>query len=694
MLSSVGNRMGPPVAWVRAKILGVSIRTKTLGVLVVPMAVLLLASGVFITGSVSDAGRAHQVEALTKVSTRIGSFVGAVQTERADAVRFLADPAKAGPGTLRPHRQAVTGQIPALRASLEQPTTSKLSADLAQAYRAAADGHDRLAALRAAVDEGSVTVAQAAERYADIIAGDLALPELLADAVTDTQLAKALRAYATVARVQEAAAQERDAIAVSAAAGRFSPVQFTALAGDIAQQERLTAMLPRLLTSDQRLAFKIALIKANGPAYAGYRQAALTGGSGKPLAIDPRAFAAASTARLKVLAALGNNFSGTVIDDARALGSTAQTRALLIAGFAAVVFAGVLLHALILSRRIVRPLRRLTSAAEQLRVELPRMVERMQTPGDRPEIEIEPIQVEGADEIGRLAQAFNTVNEVTVQVAVEQAALRGSIAEMFVNVARRNQTLLGRQVAFLDQLEAREEDPDSLQNLFRLDHLAAQMRHNAESLLVLAGIDATRTLRAPVPLSDVLRTAIGEIENFHRVELTVDADPAATGRTALSLAHLLAELLANATHFSGPETRVQVSTSFTANGVALVIADSGLGMTAQELADANHRLATPPATEIAVAQRLGFYVVGRIAQRLGARITLAPRAQGGTAATVWLPPSVFEAETLPAAEEPVGPPGASRVEHPAMSGAAPAAVPWRPRPRARRRQPSFSTAGR
>ena len=149
-----------------------------------------------------------------------------------------------------------------------------------------------------------------------------------------------------------------------------------------------------------------------------------------------------------------------------------------------------------LARRITRPLRRLTVAAGEVGRELPAMVERMQTPGEGPGVVVEPIPVESRDEIGRLAVAFNTVNEVTVEVAQEQAALRASIAEMFVNVARRNQVLLGRQLKALDQMEAHEADPDVLQRLFTLDHLATRMRRNAESLLVLAGIDSTRRLRS------------------------------------------------------------------------------------------------------------------------------------------------------------------------------------------------------
>ena len=297
------------------------------------------------------------------------------------------------------------------------------------------------------------------------------------------------------------------------------------------------------------------------------------------------------------------------------------------------------------------------------------MVERMQTPGEGPGVVVEPIPVESTDEIGRLAEAFNTVNDVTVQVAQEQAALRASIAEMFVNVARRNQVLLGRQLSQLDKMEAREEDPDVLDSLFKLDHLATRMRRNAESLLVLAGIDSTRRLRSTLPLSDVIRTAVGEIEAFDRIDLSMSEDPEVSGRHALTVAHLLAELLENATHFSNPDTRVVVSASVTGHGVDVTVTDYGLGMSEDEVADANDKIAHPPVAEIAVSQRLGLFVVGRLAARLGRDRRAAPRprrrhrGRRRPAAPVFegmaapepvadeVAAPVFEAETLQAVED-------------------------------------------
>ena len=345
------------------------------------------------------------------------------------------------------------------------------------------------------------------------------------------------------------------------------------------------------------------------------------------------------------------------------------------------------LLALFLARRITRPLRRLTAAAAQIREDLPKMVEQMATPGEGPELTIPEIPVNSNDEVGRLAKAFNDVNKTTVATAQEQAALRGSIAAMFVNVARRDQVLLSRQLSFLDQLERTEENPETLDNLFKLDHLATRMRRNAESLLVLAGIDTGRRLRRPMPLADVVRTASSEIEHYERVDLAQHVDPPMVGHAALIAAHMLAELLENATAFSDPGSRVLVTTDNGPVGVRLTITDEGLGMSAEELDEANDRIQNPPVSEVVGAQRLGFYVVGRLARRLEASVTLSPGDGRGTIATVDLPAALFspgsvEDPSAPAVEAAAAPQARS---HPRQHRARQRRRPG-PRGRGRRRR--------
>ena len=320
----------------------------------------------------------------------------------------------------------------------------------------------------------------------------------------------------------------------------------------------------------------------------------------------------------------------------------AANRAYLTGGIAIAALGFSIITALVIARRLVSPLRRLTQAAGVVRDRLPTLVEQVSVPGQGPSIDLDPISVESSDEIGQLAAAFNDVNRTTIDVAREQAALRGSIAEMFVNVARRDQVLLNRQLAFLDDLERSEEDPSTLSNLFRLDHLATRMRRNAESLLVLAGIDSGRRVRQPMPVSDVIRTASSEIELYDRVRLNLVVDPMMLGHNALNAAHLLAELLENATMFSEPHTPVEVTTARDEQFVTVVVRDHGLGMNPDEVAEANRKVLSHAASDAVGAQRLGLYVVGRLSDRLGAQVAFGVGEGGtGTEVTVRFPAVLF-----------------------------------------------------
>ena len=212
---------------------------------------------------------------------------------------------------------------------------------------------------------------------------------------------------------------------------------------------------------------------------------------------------------------------------------------------------------------------------------------------------------------------------MTVEVAEEQGALlRKGIGDIFINLARRNQTLLDRQIEFIDQLEANEEDPDQLDNLFKLDHLATRMRRNAESLLVLAGAEPPRRRGRPVALADVVRVAIGEVEDFARISLLALDDVTVGGNVAVDLAHLLSELMENATHFSPPDTTVEIVGHRSETGYTLSVSDQGIGMSADQLAEANNQLARPPLVGLALSRSLGFIVIGRLSSRFGIAVKL------------------------------------------------------------------------
>lgn len=304
--------------------------------------------------------------------------------------------------------------------------------------------------------------------------------------------------------------------------------------------------------------------------------------------------------------------------------------------------------ALIVVRSVTRPLRKLSGAAEDLAQDtLPRLVDSMINPGIQPP-EVKDIGIGGSDEIGQLAAAFNGVQQSIVEVSHRQNELvtRG-ISDMYINLARRNQSLLDRQIEYLDTLESIEQDPDQLERLFRLDHLATRMRRNAESLLVLAGAEHGKRRTRPVPLVDVVRVAIGEVEDYQRLDILEIDEISLRGDAAVDLAHLLSELMENGTQYSPPETSVDVVGSAAPDGgYAVVVTDHGMGMTEAQLVDANEELATPPALGLGAGRSLGFTVVAALASRHQISVRLSSGEQRGVIAEVTLPQGLVDATTL------------------------------------------------
>ena len=263
-------------------------------------------------------------------------------------------------------------------------------------------------------------------------------------------------------------------------------------------------------------------------------------------------------------------------------------------------------------------------------------------------MDIEPIGVTSTDEIGEVARALNQVHREAVRLAADEAMLRGNLNAMFINLSRRSQSLIERQLSLIDSLEQSEQDPGRLSSLFRLDHLATRMRRNSENLLVLAGHDVTRRWSQPVPLVDVLRAAISEIEQYERVVFNVQPGIVVVGQAVNDVVHLVAEVVENATTFSPEDTQVYVAGQpLSSGGVLLDITDNGVGISDQEMSHANWRLDNPPVVDVAVSRRMGLFVVGRLAARHGVRVRLRHAQAGGLTALIWLPDTVAAPEVAP-----------------------------------------------
>jgi signal transduction histidine kinase len=320
----------------------------------------------------------------------------------------------------------------------------------------------------------------------------------------------------------------------------------------------------------------------------------------------------------------------------------------------------------LVSRSITRPLRALTDqASATANKRLPDAVRSvLDTPlGEDVAVpHIDPIRVSSRDEVADVADALNTVQQSALKLAVEQAVLRRNIADSFANLGRRNQNLVGRQLDFITELEQGETDPDALANLFRLDHLATRMRRNAESLLVLAGIDGPRTWTAPVQVTEIIGAALGEVEDYRRVIVRAAGAAAVIGSAASDLAHLLAELIENALTFSPAGQAVEVRGRHRPRayahhhpegerGYELVVIDHGPGMPSAKLARVNRRLAGMESFTVAPSKFLGHYVTGNLAARHGITVRLQRSEGFGITATVHVPPELLADDPRDDAED-------------------------------------------
>ncbi|MEU7907919.1 nitrate- and nitrite sensing domain-containing protein [Actinoplanes sp. NPDC049118] len=329
----------------------------------------------------------------------------------------------------------------------------------------------------------------------------------------------------------------------------------------------------------------------------------------------------------------------------------------LVGGGALILLLVVVALSLMMARAVALPLRRLTFSADRIARAAEAELERVaddDAEHARP-IRLDPVDVEAQDEIGDLARAFDRVQITAARLVERQVLGRRNVAQMFGHVGRRTQNLVGRQLALIDSLERRETESDRLRELYRLDHLSSRLRRNASSLVVLSGAVGANDHMAPLALSDVVRLALGEIEDYTRVDVEVPEEIVIVPAVLADLTLLLAELMENATSFSPPHTRVRVTAAELRGGARLAVIDQGLGLTPERLAEENARLTRRERLDLAPSEVLGLFVVGRLARRHGIEVTLADTPDGGITAWVDLDPSHLVAAPEPLPSTPVGP---------------------------------------
>lgn len=633
-------------------------RTKLAAVLVIPSIAFLVVASVQVSNLADQTSALNRFEQQVAVGRHIIESVDQLQLERDRVAGELAGLHKAGGYANRDAAVAVlkplfTATNEAIE-QLEQAARPLADSDAAWrvSYSEAMQRYQQVIYIRGAVVPAvlsSDTVLGHYHRAIDSLMGLLAEPSPGPD---HPELTEAVLRYVHLGRVKETTSHIRAELYSAARAGKYNPETPTRLNDLRSQNLAAVAAFRVSATKTQKLLYDKAAQEADFVA-AGRMEATAIPLSNRPAGVPAaEQWWGVSQKRQDLL----RRVESSVFDDALAQAEAASTgqlrRTVLGAAGVLAVLLTALMTSLLIGRSIAQSLGLLRGQAMRIaHVELPDALARLQRLDvDVSTIHVAPPVIKSLDEVGELAQAFVAVHRSAVKVAVEQALMRRTVNAMFVNLARRSQVLVERQLDLLDQLENEESDPDQLENLFRLDHLAARMRRNDESLLVLAGSESTRRWKNPVSLSAVLLAGSAEIEQYPRVRQGKIDPLHIVGHAVGDLVHLFAELLENATNFSRPDTTVQVTGRAEGNDAVVTIVDEGIGMSASALAEANATLATPPAADIAASERMGHFVVSHLAARHGIQAQL--RAEGhGLVAEVRLPAYLI----APAPEQPLAP---------------------------------------
>ena len=346
-----------------------------------------------------------------------------------------------------------------------------------------------------------------------------------------------------------------------------------------------------------------------------------------------------AASRLKITTSL----IGQIATHADSASSSASWRAGLLLNLALFGFALWLVFVVIVRRSVVRPVQALTVAAKQVAEVAGRELARVaddDAEDDGPPL-LRDMPVTAKDEIGDLAEAFNHVQTTAAALLARQVVSRRNVAEMFGNVGRRVSNLTTRQLALIDAVERGETDPALLERLYSIDHIAVRLRRNADSLMLLAGIRETVLDGGPTELTNVVRAALGQIEGFQRVGLRADTEVMVEPDIIGDLTLMVAELLENAVSFSPAGSPVEVVVRTDGDDALIVVADHGLGMSAERIAEENARLIRRERLDLVPTKVLGLFVVGTLARRWDIDVTLARTPGGGVTSEITIPATLL-----------------------------------------------------
>ncbi|MEU8394259.1 nitrate- and nitrite sensing domain-containing protein [Nonomuraea sp. NPDC048892] len=623
---------------------GRSIRFKISTLLVIPLVSLIALWG-FAAGTTSgEALSLLKVETIwTGVINNTDRLVSDVQTERlASAERLAGD--VSDPEALTKARAKVDDSVKLLRThALAEDTQAALTQDMKTQLQTVFETIDRLPDIRGKVDGRRLTPSALITEYAKV-ADEVHLLYSRLTISTDLELALQAQGLIAADEVRELLAREHALIIASNGRANMHDVHMlSAIDGS------RTYLFPKALANldtELRAPFEKLFYS---PRYITMENLVESYIGGRPLDVDlwRGVYDQVQQQYREAVSRTGDKLLARMEPEGVAVVVRAGVAGAL--GLIAVVFS--IFISVRVGRKLTRELgalRRTTLDLAEIR--LPDVVDKLRK-GQSVDLATEapriPVDQKSTSEVRDLASAFDSVQSTAVDAAVEQARMREGVSEALRNLARRSQSLLQRQLRLLDEMQRQTEEPEALERLFRLDHLTTRMRRHAEGLVLLSGGTAGRRWRGVIPVEDVLSGAAAQVEEYTRVRVYPMPECGVSGAAVADLMHLFAELIENATTFSSPGNEVSVRGEMVGRGFAVEVEDRGLGMDEGTRKAINDRLASPPEFDPSQTERLGFAVVGMLANRHGVKVTVKPSPYGGTTAIVLIPAALVEPMTAP-----------------------------------------------
>jgi signal transduction histidine kinase len=638
---------------------GRSIRFRIYILVAIPLITMLGLFGYVAYTSVTNWLNLDRAPSLIKAtSIPITNFVSFLQAERRAAIVYESQPTPANLAAYQATVTATKNGIAAFEQVINSPaTTQNATVTQTAAMTKMVTDVNGMSGLRAEVTAKKLDPIDTLEAYSEIVADQDNVFQAQAASMTDTTASSQGLGLISAVNAREDLSEQDAVLAGALAANSLTGPDRAAFGQAAGRQFDDTQLYERLLTPSELTSFNAtmnqmappATIQANLTKIQDAVEADIPLSAMQAQGLSPATWQLLTTTWSRANYDSATNAAATTLGTDEGLATSAKNRVWVTAGVGLAGLILTLIVSLLLSRSINRRLSTLRRSALTLAEEqLPSVVSRLRR-GESVDVAAEapPLSV-GSDEIGQVGQAIDTVRQTAIRSAIDEARVRQGVNDMFRNLARRNQSLLQRQLSVLDDMERRATDPDVLDDLFKMDHLTTRMRRHAEGLIILSGAPPGRSWSAPVKLIDVMRGAVAEVEDYARVTVSTQARAALAGSAVTDVIHLLAELIENATTLSPPFTQVRVSGETVANGFAIEIEDRGLGMVPQRMQELNERLSVPPDINPANTEQLGLFVVGQLARRHGIRVVLRPSAYGGTTA-IALVPSVLIVEDGPAA---------------------------------------------